>query len=83
MEKSLSSIAVGPLTPRLRFRLTTTGLEVTLRFPVELRLAEEIDDRLTREILSAIEMEPKLKIVAAEVPTIQLGRDISGSTSPA
>ena len=79
MEKSLSSIAVGPLMPRLRFRLTTTGLEVTLRFPVELRLAEEIDDRLTREILSAIEMEPKLKIVAAEVPTIQLGRDVSMS----
>jgi small-conductance mechanosensitive channel len=83
MEKSLSSIPVGPLMPRLRFRLTTIGLEVTLRFPVELRLAEEIDDRLTREILSAIEMEPKLKIVAAEVPAIQLGRDISESTSPA
>jgi small-conductance mechanosensitive channel len=83
MEESLSSIPVGPLMPRLRFSLTTSGLEVILRFPVELRLAEEIDDRLTREILSAIEMEPKLKIVAAEVPTIQLGRDISGSTSPA
>ncbi len=72
---------MGPLTPRLRFRLTTIGLEVILRFPVELRLVEEMDDRLTREILSAIDMEPKLKIVAADVPAIQLGRDLSGSTS--
>lgn len=81
MEESLSSITVGPLTPRLRFRLTTAGLEVSLRFPVELRLAEEVDDRLTREILSAIEMEPKLKIVAAEVPGIQIGTDISRSST--
>jgi small-conductance mechanosensitive channel len=77
MEESLSSIAVGPLMPRLRFRLTAAGLEVVLRFPVELRLAEELDDRLTREILRAIEMEPKLTIVAAEVPAIQLGIDVS------
>jgi small-conductance mechanosensitive channel len=76
MEKSLSSITVGPLMPRLRFKLTTGGLEVVLRFPVEMRLAEEIDDRLTREILSAIEIEPKLKIVTAEVPAIQLGTDV-------
>jgi small-conductance mechanosensitive channel len=83
MEEKLSSITVGPLTPRLRFRLTTAGLEVILRFPVERRMAEVMDDRLTREILKAIELEPKLKIVAAEVPGIQLGADISrSSTTP-
>lgn len=77
MEVKLSSVTVGPLMPRLRFRLTTTGLEVILRFPVERKLAEEMDDRLTREILSAIEMEPKLKIVSAEMPDIQVGTDVS------
>jgi hypothetical protein len=41
---------IGPLMPRLRFKLTAAGVEVILRFPVEMRLAEEIDDRLTREI---------------------------------
>jgi small-conductance mechanosensitive channel len=72
MQKSLSSIAVGPLAPRLRFKLTPAGLEAILRFPVEMRMAEEIDDRVARELLHAIEMEPKLKVVAAEAPTIQL-----------
>ena len=83
MEQSLSSITVGPLMPRLRFKLTAAGLEVVLRFPVEMRLAEEMDDRLTREILSAIEVEPKLKIVTAEVPAIQLGTDVSRSSTTA
>jgi small-conductance mechanosensitive channel len=82
MEKSLTSVAVGPLAPRLRFKLTPAGLEVALRFPVEMRRAEEIDDRVTRELLRAIEMEPKLKIVAAEVPAIQLRSDLSRSSSP-
>jgi len=83
MEEKLTSITVGPLTPRLRFRLTNAGLQVILRFPVERRLAEEMDDRLTREILKAIEMEPKLKIVAADVPGIQLGMDLSKSSTSA
>jgi small-conductance mechanosensitive channel len=83
MEQSLSSITVGPLMPRLRFKLTAAGLEVVLRFPVEMSLAEEMDDRLTREILSAIEVEPKLKIVTAEVPAIQLGTDVSRSSTTA
>jgi small-conductance mechanosensitive channel len=83
MEESLSSVVVGPLMPRLRFRLTTAGLEVVLRFPVEMRLAEEIDDRLTRELLRSIEMEPKLKVVAAEVPSINLRTDVPNSSRPA
>jgi small-conductance mechanosensitive channel len=83
MEEKLSSITVGPLTPRLRFRLTTAGLEVILRFPVERRLAEEMEDRLTREILKAVETEPKIRIVAADVPGIQLGMDISRNSTTA
>jgi small-conductance mechanosensitive channel len=83
MEKSLKSVAVGPLTPRLRFRLTPAGLEVVLRFPVEKRMADEVDDRVTRELLHAIEMEPKLTIVAAEVPTIRIKEDLPSSNRPA
>jgi small-conductance mechanosensitive channel len=79
MQRSLSSIAVGPLAPRLRFKLTPAGLESILRFPVEMRMAETIDDRVARELLQAIEMEPKLKIVAAEAPAIQLRTSRSSS----
>lgn len=81
MEKSLTSIAVGPLAPKLNFKLTPAGLEVTLRFPVEMRIAEEMDDRVTRELLRAIDIEPKLKIVAAEVPVIALRSTAATTTT--
>jgi hypothetical protein len=72
MESNLSSVSVASLTPRVRFRLTPAGLEVHLHFPVDLRKAAEIDDRVTREILRAFEREPKLKVLAAEVPSIRI-----------
>lgn len=72
MEETLGSVAVGPLSPALRFRLTPAGLEVVLRFPVEMRMADEIDNRVTQELLRAINQEPKLKVVAAEIPAIRL-----------
>jgi small-conductance mechanosensitive channel len=69
MQKSLSSIVVGPLAPKLRFKLTPAGLEAILRFPVEVSMAEEIDDRVARELLQAINKEPKLKVLAVDVPS--------------
>ena len=77
MQKSLTSIAIGPLAPKLRFKLTPAGLEAILRFPVEMSMAEEIDDRVAREILQAINTEPKLKVLASEVPTIQIKTETS------
>ena len=77
MEGSLNSVPVDSLVPKVRFRLTPAGLEVLLRFPVESGKAAEIDDRVTRELLRAIELEPKLKVVAAEVPAIRLGTSVS------
>ena len=83
MSGSLTSVTVGSLEPKVRFRLTSAGLEVLLRFPVELQKAGEIDDRVTRELLRAIELEPKLKVVGADVPTIRLRTEpLAPSTSP-
>lgn len=75
METSLDSVSIGPLTPSFRFRLIAAGLQVSIRFPVEAGHAAEIDDHVTRGILSAISMEPKLKVVEAEIPTIRLSTD--------
>jgi len=72
METSLRSVTIGSLEPKVRLRLSPAGLEVQVRFPVELQKTNEIDDRMTRELLHAIEQEPKLKVVGAEVPTIRL-----------
>ena len=67
LERSLHTVNIGALTPESRLRLTTTGIEVVIRYPVDLSHASEIDDLVTREVLEAINREPKLRLIGAEV----------------
>jgi hypothetical protein len=71
MERNLSSVSIGPLQPRTGLKLTPSGLEVRVTFPVQISQASEIDDRVTREILKELDHEPKLKMVGADIPTIR------------
>jgi small-conductance mechanosensitive channel len=71
MEQQLSAVSVGSLAPKVRLRLTSAGLEVLVRFPVEMQKAGEIDDRVTRELMREIDAEPRLKVVGGEVPIIR------------
>lgn len=57
--------------PEARLRFVDAGLEMVVRYPVELRDAAEIDDRVTRGLLDAIAREPTMKLVAAGTPTLQ------------
>ena len=79
MERTLNSISSIELSPKMYLHSTASGIEVTVRFPVELQKAVEIDDRVMREIYSAIEQEPKLKLVGSGMPTLRT--DISTPTS--
>jgi small-conductance mechanosensitive channel len=79
LERVLSSGSVASLKPRGRLRFTGTGLEVSIKFPVTLEKAAEIDDRVTRELLQAINREPKLKLADSSAPVIRLNTD---SASP-
>ncbi|HSB74517.1 MAG TPA: mechanosensitive ion channel family protein [Terriglobales bacterium] len=71
MEKSLGPLSVNSLHPETRLRLTHSGLEVVIRYPVELDEANKIDDRIAREVLDAINQGPKLKLVGSGTPNIQ------------
>jgi hypothetical protein len=42
-----------------------------VRFPVGLKDAADIDDRVMREIYAAIDLEPKLKLVGSGMPTLR------------
>jgi hypothetical protein len=75
METNLASVSIEPFAARVRFRFTTAGLEVFLRYPVEFYRATETDEHVTRELLHAIDQEPKLKIVGAEIPDIRVRTD--------
>jgi hypothetical protein len=71
MEKSLGPLSVNSLHPETRLRLAQSGLEVVIRYPVELDEANTIDDRIAREVLDAINRSPRLKLVGSGTPNIQ------------
>lgn len=71
VERSLNS-NLNVFAPESRLHLTQTSLEVVIRYPVEMGNAGEIDDRMTREILDAIERDPKLRLQISAGPTIKM-----------
>jgi hypothetical protein len=71
MERNLLGVPQGGLKPSAHLRLTSAGLEATVRFPVDLRHAGEIDERITHELLESVEQEPKLKL-AGSAPAVSL-----------
>jgi len=71
MQHSLSIVSDFSLSPQSRFHLTQAGLEVVIRYPLELDKAAEIDDKIIRAVLEAIERSPKLRLVGTGTPNIQ------------
>jgi small-conductance mechanosensitive channel len=67
MERTLNSVSAAELRPRSHVRFTTAGIEVLIRFPVELEKAREIDDKVMRELLMALQREPRLKLVGSGI----------------
>jgi small-conductance mechanosensitive channel len=45
--------------PESRVRFVDSGVEMTLRYPVEIRRAAEIDDRVAREVIRHVETDSK------------------------
>jgi small-conductance mechanosensitive channel len=73
MEMSLSPVSTADLGTKIRLHYTGSGIEATVRFPVELEKAAEVDDHLMRELLAAAAREPKLKIFSTEMPLARVG----------
>jgi small-conductance mechanosensitive channel len=69
VEQSLNTVSAAGLQPKIRLHYTASGIEVSVRYPVELDKASEVDDHVMRELIAATEREPKLKLIAAEMPT--------------
>lgn len=65
MERNLFAVPEGGLKPSAYLRLTAAGLEALIRFPVDLRHAGEIDEHITREVLKAVDQDPKLKLAGS------------------
>ena len=75
------NVRTTPPKPVSQLRLTQNGLEVIIRYPVELDNAAEIDDRITRELLAALAQEPRLRLVGSGTPNIQAVPSTNGATA--
>lgn len=67
--QSANNLHIATPRPETLLRLVDGGVEFSVRYPVEIPRAAEIDDRITRELIAAIERSPSLS--AASVPKVQ------------
>src|SRR5438270_1147541 len=70
VERSLNS-TIAAFSPESRLHLTQTALELVIRYPVDLENAGEIDNRVTRAILEALELDPNLREQVSGGPTVR------------
>lgn len=71
VERNLTTVSAAGLQPKVRLHYTASGIEVIVRYPVELEKAAEVDDHLMRELITDFAQEPKLKLISAEIPTVK------------
>jgi small-conductance mechanosensitive channel len=75
MARSLAT-SVDALHPRIQLHFVPAGLEVVVRYPLDLQKSAEIDDRMTRSLLEAIRREPRLKLAGSEAESVELKTEL-------
>jgi small-conductance mechanosensitive channel len=71
MERNLNT-RVDSSRPQSRVRLQPEGLQITLRFPVDVRSEAQVVDEISRRLLDYIAREPGLRFVPSGTPNIQM-----------
>jgi small-conductance mechanosensitive channel len=64
-------IQVAMPRPEARLQFADTGLELLVRYPVEIRRAPEIDEEMTRKVLELIESDAAMKAAVSGNPKIR------------
>jgi small-conductance mechanosensitive channel len=64
-------IQVPTPKPEARLQFADTGLELLVRYPVDIRKAPDIDEQMTRKVLQLAESDPDLKAAVAGTPKIR------------
>jgi small-conductance mechanosensitive channel len=64
-------IQVATPKPEGRLQFADTGLELLVRYPVDIRKAPDIDEQMTRKVLELTESDPELKTAVSGTPKIR------------
>jgi small-conductance mechanosensitive channel len=57
--------------PEARLQFVDAGLELLVRYPVEIRKAPDVDEEMTRKVLDLVESDATLKAAVAGTPKIR------------
>jgi len=57
--------------PEARLQFADAGLELLVRYPVEIRRAPDIDEEMTRKVLDMVETDTALKSALSGTPKIR------------
>jgi hypothetical protein len=57
--------------PEAKLQLSDAGVEFIVRYPVDIRSASEIDDRVTRTVVDLVNSDAELKTAIAGAPKIR------------
>lgn len=64
-------IQIAAPRPEARLQFADTGLELLVRYPVELRRATDVDEEMTRQVLELIDTDQGLKAAVSGRPKIR------------
>jgi small-conductance mechanosensitive channel len=64
-------IQVAVPHPQVRLQFAEAGLELLVRYPVEIRNAPKMDEEMTRKVLELIATDPELKAAVSGTPQIR------------
>lgn len=64
-------IQVATPKPEARLQFADSGLELLVRYPVDIRRAPDIDEQVTRKVLQLTESDAELKTAVAGTPKIR------------
>jgi small-conductance mechanosensitive channel len=64
-------IQIDAPRPEARLQFADAGLELLVRYPVEIRRAPDIDEEMTRKVLGLIESDETLKAAVSGTPKIR------------
>jgi small-conductance mechanosensitive channel len=70
IERDLN-IRIDTPRPQTRLRFGDSGIELVLRYPVDIHTAAQTSDEISRRLIDAIAREPALKLVPSAAPLLQ------------
>ena len=70
VERILDASVAAPV-PKAVLHYTETGLQLTVRYPVEIPHASDIDDKVTRKLMEVIDGDPDLKAAVTGTPALR------------